>query len=105
MHVSPGRGQDPCSVMLYLVSSRVTQQVWKDDRVKSLLESVRHNLGINIIWNLLDNANSDGFDEVGIELRERSQDLVGAAFVLVIVKVLFQFRVILTWATAEFGIA
>jgi hypothetical protein len=51
---------------------------------------VRHNLSINIIWNLLDNANSDGFDEVGIELRERSQDLVGAAFVLVIVQVQFQ---------------
>lgn len=36
-----------------------------------------YNLGIDVIWNLLNNANSDGLDEIGVKLREGSQDLVG----------------------------
>lgn len=41
-----------------------------------------YNLGIDVIWNLLNNANGDGLDEIGVKLGERSQDLVGTVIVL-----------------------
>lgn len=40
-----------------------------------------YNLGIDVIWNLLNNTNGDGLDEIGVKLGEGSQDLVGTIIV------------------------
>lgn len=64
-------------VWVYLGISRVARTTSKC----SLLESMRYDLSIDVIWNLLDNANGDGLDEICVELGEGSQDLVGAIIV------------------------
>lgn len=40
---------------------------------------MRHDLGIYIVWDFLDDADGDVLDEFCVELRERPQNLVWAA--------------------------